>query len=154
MRRLEVGLLPRLTSLEPLATSRGLEYLRLSKCGRASNYDALGHLQMLRGLLIDTDKDTQSLHFTEPLSKLRIFNFALNVRDGDIKRLLSCGVLAKVHFADRKNYNISREELNQILRCTRAPLTNEEEYCFRFIGHGISDWSTSSGEQKTLVARE
>jgi len=151
LQRVEIGLSPRLTSLEPLLRCSGIGVLRISKCGKAADYHVLGRLKKLIALLIDTERVTESIEFAESLSGLRIFNFALDVRDGDIKRLLKCPTLVSVRFGDRRSYNIRCDDLNHILRSTRQPLNAEEVLSFRVISHGVSYWRTMTGPENILV---
>ena len=149
LRKLQIGL-PRLMSLEPLSKCTRIEWLWVSQCGKIANYDVFGRLGRLRGLMIDTERKTPSLEFVESLSQMRLFNFSLAVQDGKLRRLLKCPLLASAHFADRENYDISREELNGILSSTRPPLSCEEDLCFRSFSHGISDWQVFTGPELTV----
>jgi hypothetical protein len=151
--RLELGLLPKLENLEALSKCGALQWLRISKCGRAVDYHVLSELRKLRGLLIDTDKKIESVEFVESLLDLRIFNFSLNIRDGKVRRLLKCPALARARFADRRHYDIRRDELNEILNGRKFPITNSEELTFQFVSSGINDWQVLTASERTLPSQ-
>ena len=151
LKALELVSLRKLETLDPAFCCEKIKCLRIANCGKRAAVDNVSKLTHLQALLIDMNKEVANLQFVEALEALRIFNFTLNVHDGDIKRLLNCKKLVQTQFPEKRHYNLSLESLNATLQATRPKLTSKEIDGFRSVSYGLDDWHRVIGPGRSLI---
>jgi len=123
IRKLELGLLPRLSALDPLGHCTYLEVLRLARCGRAEPFGQVAGLGELRYLFLHTGKRVISLEFLKDLKKLRLFNFDCAVENGDLSVLERLPSLGECVFLNRRRYSVGCQDLRERLARTHGALS-------------------------------
>lgn len=90
--------------------------LKIERCPAVNSYAFLSNIQGLRHLDILDSAPIVSLSPIDAMINLEVLRLGTTiVEDGDIRRLVGLPRLGMCLFKDRKNYNIKREELREIL---------------------------------------
>jgi len=113
LKELSLVLLRKLKDISPLAKLKGLEQSELMNCRGITNLDPLSGLNSLQVLYFPDCGNIDSL---SPLAKCHslkvvVFYEDTTILDGDIKKLLEIPNLKYVAFANRRHYNMKREEI-------------------------------------------
>ena len=106
LRRLVLGPVNRLETLEHLDNCEELEYVGIDKAKKLRNIDAIGHLRNLQELFFKACPKLESLRSLRSLPNLEYFGLleTTTVADGDLSVLESLPKLRHVSIRDRKHY--------------------------------------------------
>ena len=113
LRDLKLVLLRNLKDISPLSHLGNIEELELEGSKGIENLNALSGLTRLRRLNIANCGEIESLAPLVGCESLQILKFSedTNIRDGDLKVLMRIPNLKYVTLANRRHYNLRREEI-------------------------------------------
>ena len=111
---------PKLESFEAFYESTSsLREIEISHLPKVNSYKALRNLKTLRKLIISNSSDIQNLSWITELEKLKFFSFLnTTITDGNLKPLLETQSLEYVGTNNKRNYNLTMEEINEKLNTT------------------------------------
>ncbi len=113
MRRLKIARATKLMSLAGIEALSGLRELHIEGCRKIAKIDPVGQLKDLERLLLPNNGEIESIKPLHRLKKLRKFLFydSTKIMDGDLTPLKALPDLEDVAFAQRRHYNLKREDL-------------------------------------------
>lgn len=91
-----------------------LKNLTIANCAKITDFSFLHDLRELENLELYGSNDIESLSFLKDMPKLKVFNFGINVVDGDITPCLNVP-LVNMEKA-RKHYNLKANDLKERTR--------------------------------------
>lgn len=124
--------MPKLTSIGALSLCNNLETIQFDGCRSLIDLGTLADLINLTFLAITDCDKIASLKFVAYLEKLRCLFFYgdTTITDGDIRFLLKCTKLKACSFANRRHYNLRREELPPSIQGNSCQL---QSYWYKFM---------------------
>ena len=152
LKKLRLMFLPRLTSIAPLRRCESLEVLHLGRCGKVTDFSPVKYLQRLQYLILSPGKSVPSLDMVKPLRKLRLFNFDLEVADGNMEVLKELPLLAHAVFPKRRRYSHSSAEIREWLSSKGRKLSVAENNYGGDFGCGLDDWVFTGSADETQPA--
>jgi hypothetical protein len=123
LRYLKIAYAPKLSSLDAFSAS-GLRIRELSiaKAKHISTYQPIASINRLRRLMLSSCAPMPHLKWTRGMNDLDFFSFVeTNVEDGDLSPLRDLPKLSYVGTLDKRHYNYTFDELNELLRQRRKP---------------------------------
>ncbi|MGO8763772.1 MAG: hypothetical protein ACLQSR_01395 [Limisphaerales bacterium] len=149
LKKLRLSHLTRLTSLAPLQMCESLRVLHLGRCGKVTDFSPIRYLQQLQYLILSSGKRISSLEMVKSLNSLRLFNFDLEVEDGNMEILKELPRLAHTVFPKRRHYSATSAEISDWLSSVGRKYAVEELNYGRKFGWGIDNWVITESADET-----
>ena len=88
--------------------SGSLKELTIESCPKIKDFSVLSSLENLEYLYLFGNNNLPNLDFLQNMKKLKVFNFTMNVEDGDLTNCLS---IPCATCKNRKHYNLKDSQL-------------------------------------------
>jgi len=136
IKKLELGA-PKLDQLNVISHCDKLKLLKLIEYKGNSSLSFLADLRNINYLYILSGRKVDDVKFIQKMNNLRLFNFKLNILDGDLSSLGKLKHLSECRFQDRKHYNISLASIAEITHANKNELSVDDNLFCRHLQHGI-----------------
>lgn len=137
--RVELALMRKVKSIEPLSQCQALRLLLMHKCNKLSSCLPIRHLKMLQFLNISNRIDVKDLSFLYGLDHLIFLFLDINVSSGDLSALKELPSLKICRFPNKRHYNVKCSENADFLPHD-ACLSDTDEYYLRNLTYGTTNW--------------
>lgn len=117
LNKIDLAYFSKLEDIEELSELKNLLKINLQNCRKIKNFiENISTLTALDSIVLDNIPSIASLKPLQDFKKLRWLDFSeVNIEDGKIAFLKDLPNLKTVIFENRKHYDMSREELKEIL---------------------------------------